>query len=114
AKPKPPLLSHVTLSRKHFRVGGTSAASTRGAILSFSCSKAGHLALLIERGHGKRAKPISKLAAAIKSGRSSVLLTGEVGTRRLTPGSYQVTIRVRDDKGTPSNPISVPFTILPG
>lgn len=111
---KPPVLSHVTLSRKRFRVGGTSASSSRGAILSFSCSKAGHLALIIERGRGKKAKPISKLAAMIKSGRSTVLLTGEVGTRRLSPGKYRVTIRVRDAKGTPSDAVSVPFTILPG
>ncbi len=113
---KPPVISHVTLTRKHFRVylAGRSTKG-RGTILGFSCSRAGHLSLVIERApRGRKPKPITKLAAPIKSGRSSVLLTGEIGDRTLPPGSYRLTIRVRDAKGVPSAPARVRFTVLPG
>jgi hypothetical protein len=118
AKPKPhkpPVLSHVSLSRKRFRVGLGPASSGRGAVLRFSCSKPGHLSMVIERMRGKKAsKKFPKLAAAIKAGPSAVLLTGEIGSKKLTPGKYRVTIRVKDDAGNASHPASVLFTILPG
>lgn len=115
-RPQGPVLSRVTLSRKRFRVGSARPSRGRGTVLSFSSTRAGHLSLVIERvrGHSK-AKPISKLGAAIKPGRSSVLLSGELGKgRRLAPGDYQVTLTVRDAKGLSSEPVSVPFKILPG
>ena len=52
-----------------------------------------------------------KLAATIKAGRSSVPLSSRIGTRVLRPGTYQVTISVRDAKGNLSDPAKVKFTI---
>jgi hypothetical protein len=113
---KKPVLSHVTLSRKRFRVGRMLSKGARGAVLAFSCNKPGHLSIAIERVHPGKKKPttVGKLAAAIKAGRSKILLTGEVGTRRLAPGAYQVTIQVKGASGTLSEPATVPFAILPG
>jgi hypothetical protein len=110
-----PVLSHLTLSRKRFQVGST-LESHRGAVLAFSCSKPGHLTIAIERvgGKGKKSKVLGKLAAAIKAGRSKLILTGELGTRRLKPGSYQVTLQVKGNNGALSDPAGVPFAILPG
>jgi hypothetical protein len=111
-----PAISHVVLSRKRFRVIRGRKKAHRGAVLSFNCSKGGELSLQIQILRGKRKpKPISKLIATIKQGRSSVLLSGEIGGGRLlVPGRYQVTLRVRDAKGRYSEPVVVPFRVLPG
>lgn len=118
SKPKlGPKLSHVTLSRKRFRVARTGPARARGSVLGFSCSKPGRLTIVISRVSKKKklSKSLVKLAADVKAGRSSVALSGEIGRGRfLRPGRYQVTITVRDAKGNASEPVSRPFTILPG
>lgn len=111
---KPPVISHVTISHKRFRVVTASARKGRGALLSFSSNKPGHLTLAIERLRGKKAKPFAKLAAVIKAGRSSVPLTGQIGKRRMAPGRWQITITVKDAHGAVSEPARVPFAILPG
>jgi hypothetical protein len=115
-KGKKPKLSHLTLSRKHFRVGTTLTKAQRGAVLGFSCNVPGQLTLAIEQPvrHGKKPKVIGKLAAKIKAGRSKILLTGEVGKRRLAPGAYGLTLRVRSASGAVSKPASIHFSILPG
>jgi hypothetical protein len=110
------VISHVRLSRKRFRVVRGQARRGRGAILSFSSSRPGHLSLEIARIRRKgKPKPTSRLVAKIKSGRSSVVLSGEIGRGRLlAPGRYQLTLRVRDAKGRTSDPVAVPFTVLSG
>ncbi len=113
-KRKPPVVSHVTLTRRRFRAATPQATAGRGTVLRFSSSKAGHLTLAIERLRHGKARPFAKLAAKIKSGRSSVLLNGLVGTRRMPPGRYRVVIRVKDAAGAISAPASIPFTIRPG
>jgi hypothetical protein len=111
---KKPVLSHVTLSRKRFRVGSI-LKSHQGALLAFSCSRPGHLSIAIEKARkGGQPKVLGKLAASIKAGRSKLVLTGELGTRRLRPGAYRVTIQVKGNNGALSDPVGVPFAILPG
>lgn len=110
---QPPRLSHVVLSRRRFRVG-LGFAKGRGTVLRFSSSRAGHLTIVIERMRGGKGKVVTKLAAPVRSGRSSVLLTGEFAGRRLRPGRYRITIAVRGDNGDVSAPARVACTVLPG
>ncbi|HEX2393138.1 MAG TPA: hypothetical protein VHI77_09495, partial [Solirubrobacterales bacterium] len=113
---KKPKLSHLTLSRTHFRVGTTLTKAQRGAVLGFSCNMPGQLSLTIEKParHGGKPRVVGKLAAKIKAGRSKILLSGEIGKRTLTPGPYGVTLRVRAANGAVSKPASLHFSILPG
>lgn len=110
-----PLISALKLSRKRFRVGAT-LGKGRGSVLSFSSTQNGNLTMLIERPkkHRKWAR-VSKLAAAIKQGRSQVLLSGEFGKgKKLRPGNYRVTLTVRNAVGLASDPVSATFTIKRG
>jgi hypothetical protein len=111
---KPPVVSHLTLTQKRFKVATGRSPQQEGSVLRFSSSKPGQLSLAIAQLGKGRKRPYGKLAAKIKAGRSAVLLTGEIGARTLPAGRYLVTIRVRDSKGYSSKPQSVPFTILPG
>jgi hypothetical protein len=110
---KPPQISHVVLSRRRFRVG-LGFAKGRGTVLRFSSSRPGHLTIVFERMRGGRGRVVTKLAAPVKSGRSSVLLTGEFAGRRLRPGRYRITIAVRGENGDVSAPARVACTVLPG
>src|SRR4051794_4982521 len=66
-----PKLSHMTLSRKRFRVARTRPARKRGSVLGFTCSKPGRLTIVISRVRKhSRPKSLVKLAADIKAGRS--------------------------------------------
>jgi hypothetical protein len=110
-----PLISAVKLSRKRFRVGATPGKG-RGSVLSFSSTQNGNLTMLIERPK-KRHKwaRVSKLAAAIKQGRSQVLLSGEFDKgEKLRPGRYRVTLTVRNAVGLASDRVSATFTIKRG
>jgi hypothetical protein len=111
-----PVLTHVRLSRKRFRVGPTlEKKGKRGAVLAFTCDRGGQLSIAIRRvrRHGKP-KPLGKLVAEVKAGRSRVLISGEIGKRRLRPGPYEASVRVTDKKGAASDPARVRFRIIPG
>lgn len=110
-----PVVSHLKLSRRRFRVGTTLSRGLHGAVLAFTSSRGGQMSIAIRkpRRHGK-AKSIGKLVATIKAGRSRILLSGEIGKRRLRPGSYEAVVRVTDNKGSVSKPAAVRFRIIPG
>jgi len=111
-----PLISHVKLSPKRFRVGSTlSKKEKRGAVLAFTTSRGGEVSIAIGKRRPRSApKPVGKLVAKIKAGRNRLLLSGKIGRRRLRPGSYEAIVRVTDPKGTASAPVRVRFTIIPG
>jgi hypothetical protein len=114
--PSKPLLSHVKLSRKRFRVGGAlSKKGKRAAVLAFTCNRAGEVSIAIRRRrrHGKP-KSLGRLVAPVKAGRSRILISGKIGKRRLKPGPYEALVRVTDHRGTTSDPARVRFLILPG
>ncbi len=110
-----PVLTHLRLSRKRFRVGTTLSKGKRGAVLAFTSSRGGQVSIVIRRLRGHRKpKPMGKLVAPVKAGRSRILLSGEIGKRRLRPGPYAAVVRVTDPKGTASDPAKVRFRIIPG
>src|SRR5262249_18864296 len=81
-----PVLTHLGLSRKRFRVGSTLSKERRGAVLSFTCNRAGEVSIVIRRPHRHgKPKSLGKLVAPVKRGRSRLLLSGEIGKRRLKP-----------------------------
>jgi hypothetical protein len=128
-----PLLSAPSLSRTRFRAGAGSRATLR-----LTSSAAGRLSIAIERAlPGKRVRRGGKvvcaavrraprsgrctryaragtLAQAIGAGRDSIALSGRIGTRKLAPGSYRLTLTERDAAGRVSNPVRLTLTILPG
>jgi hypothetical protein len=110
-----PVLKHVLLSRKRLRLGGSPSAGRGETLLKFSSSEAGHLLIVIDKPrHGKKPKRIVTLAADIKAGRSAVPLGPAIGGKQLEPGSYRVTVSVRDAAGNVSKPASRTFRIVAG
>jgi len=118
-----PVLSGVSMSRVPFRVAKAPTAITarvrRGAVLRFSSSEAGTLSLQIERVQPgrkgkKRAKRIATLTRAIKAGPGSVALSGRIGTKRMKPGSYRLTLTAQDAAGNRSKATLRTFRIKAG
>ncbi len=91
-----PVLSGVSLSR------------TR--VLRFSSSEAGALSIRIERVRPRR--KVATLTRAIKQGPGRVALSGRIGTKRMKPGSYRLTLTARDAAGNRSKATLRTFTIL--
>ncbi len=113
--PVKPQLSHVKLSRKRFRVGTTLSKGRHGAVLAFTTNRKGEVSIAIRRPrrHGKP-KSLGKLVAPVKAGRNRVLISGQIGKRRLRPGPYEALVRVTDRRGTASDPARVRFRIIKG
>jgi hypothetical protein len=110
----PPLLSNVSLSHRRLPIEKT-PTSKGMALLHFSCNEGGQLTITIERvRRGHPAKNVATLAAKIKAGPSAVPLSATIGGHRLTPGTYQVTISVRDAAKNVSKPARRPFTVVGG
>ncbi len=110
----------------------------RGTVLRFKSSEAGKLTVLIERvrpgrktgsGHKRVCKPVRQrpkhgactahtrvgtLTRTIKAGSGRVALSGKLGKRRLTPGSYRLTVRERDAAGNLSKASIRTFTVVAG
>jgi hypothetical protein len=110
-----PVLSGVSLSRTPFRVAkratAIAAAVQGGTVLRFSSSEAGTLAIRIERARPRR--KVATLTRAIKEGPRSVALSGRIGTKRMKPGRYRLTLTARDVAGNRSKATVRTFTILP-
>jgi hypothetical protein len=113
-----PALSGVSLSRKRFRVGKARTAlaarekATGGTVLRFSSSEAGTLSIAIAKAK-KGARPIATLTRSISAAPGKVPLSGRIGKKPLRPGRYRLVLSARDAAGNASNPIALPFTILP-
>jgi hypothetical protein len=115
-----PLLRGVSLSPKRFRVGSGMrqvAASRRGgAVLRFSSSEAGRLAVAIQPGAskgGRRAHGTHLLTRGIAKGKGRIAISGRFGGRRLGPGRYRLTAIALDAEGNASKPAHLGFTIVP-
>ena len=54
------------------------------------------------------------LTRTIKAGSGRVTLSGKLGKRRLTPGSYRLTVRERDAAGNLSKAVIRTFTVVAG
>jgi hypothetical protein len=113
-----PVLSGVALSRKRFRVGrartalAARAKAPVGTALRFSSSEAGTLSIAIapaKKGDG----PTATLTRSISAGPGRVPLSGRLGGRPLRPGPYRLLVSARDSAGNASQPLGLPFTILP-
>ena len=57
---------------------------------------------------------VGTLTRTIKAGSGRVTLSGKLGKRRLTPGSYRLTVRERDAAGNLSKAVIRTFTIVAG
>ncbi len=115
-----PLLRGVSLSPKRFRVGSGMrhiAASRRGgAVLRFSSSEAGRLAIAVRPGASKGVRQphgTHLLTRGIAKGRSRIAISGRFGGRRLGPGRYHLTAIALDAEGNASKPAHLSFTIVP-
>jgi len=117
-----PVLSHVSLSRRRFRVGvGRPSSALRrvgkGAVLRYSSSEAGTLGVQIapaRSSKGGRAHGSHLLLRRVKAGRGRMPLSGRVGGHPLPPGRYLLTAAVFDRAGNVSKPAHLAFTIVPG
>jgi Right handed beta helix region len=111
-----PVLSGVSLSRTRLRVAKTAtaiaAAVRRGTALRFSSSEAGTLSIRIERV--RPAQKVATLTRAIQAGPGGVALSGRIGTRRMRPGAYRLTLTARDAAGNRSKATARTFTVLAG
>ncbi len=129
AKARTPLAAGAKAHRK---------AVARGTALRFTSSEAGRLSILIERartghvsGKGRKrvCKPVHKrprhgactaytrtatLTRVIETGAGRVAFSGRLGTRRMAPGTYRLTLTERDAAGNISKPVRLSFTILAG
>jgi Tol biopolymer transport system component len=122
-----PVLSAVSLSHARFAAGARTGASA----LRFTTSEAGRLTVVVERAlPGRKVhracravpRPVRRgactllrraatLTAAVKAGRGSLALGGRAGRRALAPGSYRLTLTVRDAAGNVSKPARRAFTL---
>jgi hypothetical protein len=117
-----PVLSHVSLSRRRFRVGvGRPPLAIRrvgkGSVLRYSSSEAGTLGVQIapaQSSKGGRARGSHLLVRRIQAGRGRMALSGRIGGRPLPPGRYLLTAAVFDRAGNASKPSHLAFTIVPG
>lgn len=114
-----PVLRRVSLSRTRFRVAkstkSVSAKARRGTLLRFASSEAGTLSIRIERLRpGRKPTHAGTLSPPIKSGPGKVPLSGRIGTKRLKPGRYRLTLTTRDAAGNRSQPTRRTVTILAG
>jgi hypothetical protein len=111
-----PVLSAVSLSPTRLRVAraatAIAAAARRGAVLRFSSSEVGTLLIRIDRV--RPARKVATLTRTIQAGPGSVALSGRIGTRRMKPGAYRLTLTALDAAANRSKAAVRTFTILPG
>ena len=107
-----PVLSGVSLSPRSFRVA-RAARTRRGTVVRFSSSEAGTLSIRIERVRpGRKALRSATLTQAIGAGSGSVALSGRIGSKRMQPGRYRLTLTASDAAGNRSKATLRTFTIL--
>ena len=110
----------------------------RGTVLRLTSSEAGRLTISIERARpGRKVRKSGKLVCTavrravrrgrctlyrrtatltrtIRAGRASIALSGRIRTKPMVPGSYRLTIAVRDAAGNVSRATRRTFTVLRG
>ncbi len=105
-----PVISGVKLTKKTIHVVG-SRANPRATRLKLSLNVAATVVVKLKgvsRVTGKVTgrQVIAKLAKALPAGASSVKLTGKVGSKKLRPGKYLVTVRATNAVGTATSAAS--------
>jgi Tol biopolymer transport system component len=134
----PPKLTHVTLSRRTFRVGAkrtaTSASVHHGTVLSLRSTEAAKLTVTFERartGHRRSAHGpchvVSRrprhgactayaregaLTRSVRAGTTRVSFSGRLGHRALRTGRHRLTVVARDAAGNHSTHVILRFTIV--
>jgi hypothetical protein len=126
----PPLLSAVSLTRARFRAARTAAG--RATLLRLTSSEGGRLSIAVvrvrpgqrrgracrvvrrpvRRGRCTVLSPAGALTRMIGAGRSSVALSGRIGSRALAPGSYRLVLTVRDGAANVSKAVTRSFAIV--
>lgn len=130
----------LALSRSVFAAGRSSTALTartlpRGTLMEYSLSADATVTISITRSlagarrggacvprtralrHARRCtRPLPKgsLTRAGTAGDNTTVFSGRIGSLRLAPGGYRVTLRARVEDGPPSASRSATFTILRG
>lgn len=120
------ILSEVTLARKGFRVGAKVRPGKKavgGGVLRLTSSAPATLSISIDslartrgRAHRKpKPKHVTTLSATVSSGPNKIPISGRIGKAQkpLRPGSYRMTITAADGAGNASQPVALPFRILP-
>jgi hypothetical protein len=71
------------------------------------------------RANGKRSnrrctilRSVGRFSRASAAGQNGVAFSGRIGRRRLSPGSYRLTITAKDAAGNVSKPKSIRFRIV--
>jgi hypothetical protein len=128
-----PVISGLTLSHTRFRAG---PARKRGTAIHFTISAPVTYTLRIDRVlgghlHSSHGKPLcglatrtrgqrcrlyrrqSTLTGVTRAGLVSVAFSGRIGSKRLRPGLYRLTVEARDATGASALARRVSFTILP-
>jgi hypothetical protein len=135
----PPVISHLTVNHKRFRLGASSTAisagrAPRGTTFRFTLSenattrititkqikghrKTRHSACRAARRHQKRnctraIAIVTLIRAHTAKGANAVAFSGRFGRKHLTPGSYTATLTATDAAGNRSKPRSVSFTVV--
>jgi PKD domain len=112
----PPVVSHLTLSHSRFRIGTQATARVAkkkptksvatGTTLAFRLSERSTVVITIATH--------TLVRASIAPGNAKVAFTGRIGSTKLKPGSYRVSVTAIDGAGNRSKPVSAKFTIVSG
>jgi hypothetical protein len=128
-----PVISGLTLSHTRFRPG---SAPKHGTAIHFTISAPVTYTLRIDRvlgGHLRRShgKPLCSLATPVRgrrcrlyrrqstitgvtqAGLVGVAFSGRIGSKRLRPGLYRLTVEARDGIGASAQARRISFTIIP-
>lgn len=116
-----PVVRALRLTARTFRLGtrrtAQRAAARRGTTISFSLSEPAVATLAIERttrrgGRLRRTRVVTLTRTIRRAGVARVAFSGRVGKRRLTPGSYRVTVVARDAAGNRSAARRAAFRVV--
>lgn len=101
-----PVLSRARLSKARLRAG-------RKATLSFRLSEAAAVTVTVLKQKGRRYRPLSpSLPLAANAGTFRRRFDGKLGSRRLKPGRYKLSLAAVDAAGNAARPTTLAFRIV--
>jgi hypothetical protein len=117
-----PVVTGARLSRRRFRVAraatALAAAAGRGTTLTFRSSEAATLLLAVERTTKRRGRSVIRrvgtLTRRIGKGAGRIVLSGRLGRRAISRGSYRLVLTARDTAGNRSRSVTLTFAIVKG
>jgi hypothetical protein len=112
-----PVLRHVTVSHRRFRVGVDAtpriARAGAGTAIAFTLSEDAAVTLRLYRVSGhRRAAAGTLVRRRVQAGRRHIHFTGRVGTVPLAAGTYVSVLRARDPAGNVSAKHRLRLTVL--